>query len=149
MPRDRPTVADLVAEGRLISQAPDVAALRESLDEAARDIAAADANMGGFGSWADAMLYEAGLRSARAIVGAVGYRVVARDRAHVTTIDAADASTNGAQHAVFVRLHRMRRRRNEFMYEAAAVSTESDLQQARRDVSELASLARHAVERLG
>jgi hypothetical protein len=54
-----------------------------------------------------------------------------------------------AQHAVFVRLHRMRRRRNEFMYEAALVSSESDLQQARRYVSELVSLARHAVEHLG
>jgi len=51
MPRDRPTVADLVAEDRLVSQAPDVAVLRARLDEAARDIAAADANMGGFGSW--------------------------------------------------------------------------------------------------
>jgi len=72
MPRDRPTVADLVAEGRLVSQAPDVAALHTSLDEAARDIAAADVNLGSFGSWADVMLYEVGFRSARVVVGAAG-----------------------------------------------------------------------------
>ena len=115
---DQASIGGLVVAGRLVAQRADVAALEAMLDEAARDVAAADANMRSYGSWADAMLYEAALRSARVIVQAAGYRIVARDRAHVTTIDAADMLTGGAHHAVFTRLHRMRRKRNEFMYEA-------------------------------
>lgn len=139
------TIDKLVAEGRLVTQAPDASALSAMLEEAERDIAAADANVLMFGSWADAMLYESGLRSARVIVQAAGYRIIVRDRAHVTTIDAADALTGGAHHAAFIRLHRMRRRRNEFMYAATAEPTISDTQQARHDASLLSSVARQAV----
>lgn len=94
------------------------------------------------------MLYEAGLRSARVIVQAAGYRIDASARAHVTAIDAADTLTDDEHHPVFVRLHRMRRRRHEFMYETAPDPTEQDLAQARRDVILLMSLARLATERI-
>ena len=139
------TIEKLIEESRLVAQAPDKSALAALLEEAEHDIVAADANLLTFGSWADAMLYESGLRSARAIVQAAGYRIVACDRAHVTTIDAADALTGGAHHAAFIRLHRMRRRRNEFMYAATAEPTASDTQQARQDASLLSSVARQAV----
>lgn len=145
MSRPRPAIENLVAQGRLVAQAADIRALEAMIDEADRDIAAADANVNAFGSWADAMLYESGLRSARVIVMAGGFRIVARDRAHVSTIDAADELTEGAHHAVFVRLHRMRRRRNEFMYEASVDPTVSDIEQARKDITLLLELARQAV----
>ncbi len=92
------------------------------------------------------MLYEAGLRCSRIIVQAAGYRIDAGAGAHRTAIDAADALTGRARHTVFVRLHRMRRRRNEFMYETAADPTEQDLAQARRDVVLLHEVARKALE---
>lgn len=138
-------VTRLVTEGRLIRQAPDKRALGETLDGAERDIQAADANLDSFSPWSDAMLYEAGLRAARAIVQAGGFRIDAGAGAHKTTIDAADALTSGGQHAIFVRPHRMRRRRNDFMYGTAPDPTASDLRQARADVVTLVNLARQAV----
>lgn len=144
----RPVIAALVAEGRLIVQAPDGMTLAATIDGAERDVAAADANTKDFSPWADTMLYEAGLRSARAIVQANGYRVDAGARAHITAIDAADSLTDGAHHRLFVRLHRMRRRRNEFMYGTTVDPTEQDLAQARRDVVDLIAVARRAIEGL-
>lgn len=139
------TVARLVAEGRLIAQEPDKRALVETLDGAERDIDAADANLESFSPWSDAMLYEAGLRASRAIVQAGGFRIDAGAGAHKTTVDAADALTDSRHHAVFVRLHRMRRRRNDFMYGTAPDPTASDLIQARADVVALIVVARQSV----
>ena len=141
----RPNVADLVAQGRLRPQEPDLDALTVTLNLAARDLEAAAANEGRFAPWAETMLYEAGLRAARAIVMAAGYRIAA-DRGHVTAIDAADALTDGRQHRIFVRLHRLRRRRHEFMYETAADPGAQELATAREDVVNLIALAR---ERIG
>lgn len=98
------TVTRLVAEGRLIAQEPDKRALVETLDGAERDIEAADANLASFSPWSDAMLYEAGLRAARAIVAAGGFRIDAGAGAHKSTVDAADALTDGRHHAIFVSL---------------------------------------------
>jgi hypothetical protein len=147
--RGVPSIAGLVAEGRLVAQTPDRPALEVAIDGAGRDVAAADANIRSFGPWADAMLYEAGLRSARVIVQAAGFRIDAGARAHVTAIDAADTLTNLDHHLIFVRLHRMRRRRNDFMYATTADPSDQDLAQARRDVMTLISLARRAIEDLG
>ena len=136
----------MIAAGRLVPQAPDRQALIYVVDAAARDVIASDANIALFSPWAEAMLYEAGLRAARVIVQAVGYRIDAGQGAHVTAIDGADAITERAHHPMFVRLHRMRRRRHDFMYETAAEPTERDLAQARVDVESLIEIARHAVE---
>lgn len=106
MPEPRLRIADLVAAGRLRAQEPDPDALEESLNLAERDLDAAAANRDRFAPWAETMLYEAGLRAARAIVMAAGYRISA-DRGHVTAIDAADALTDGRHHRIFVRLHRL------------------------------------------
>ena len=141
-----PSVAELLEAGRLVRQPADVRALREALVLAARDINAADANRDTFTPWADAMLYEAGLRSARVIVQAAGYRIDAGARAHVTAIDGADALTGHRHHRLFVRLHLMRRRRNDFMYETAPDPTETDLAQARIDVEAVVVLAKVALE---
>ena len=111
-----------------------------------RDVEAAAANESRFASWAETMLYEAGLRAARAIVMAAGYRI-AVDRGHVTAIDAADALTDGRHHRVFVRLHRLRRRRHEFMYETAADPGAQELATAREDVKNLIALARRRIGR--
>jgi hypothetical protein len=143
-----PSVAELLAAGRLVPQAADMRALREALELAARDIQAADANRDTFTPWADAMLYEAGLRGARVIVQAAGYRIDAGARAHVTAIDAADALTGHRHRLLFVRLHRMRRRRNEFMYEAAPDPTDTDLAQARLDVEAVVALANATLDAL-
>lgn len=110
-----------------MAQAPDRTALEATIDGAERDVVAADANFNTFGPWADAMLYEAGLRSARVIVQAAGFRIDAGARAHVTAIDAADTLTGPEHHFIFVRLHRMRRRRNDFMYGTSADPTAEDL----------------------
>ena len=130
----------------MVRQPADVRALREALELAARDIQAADANRETFTPWADAMLYEAGLRGARVIVQAAGYRIDAGARAHVTAIDGADALTGHRHHRLFVRLHRMRRRRNDFMYETAPDPSETDLAQARVDVEAVVVVARTAIE---
>lgn len=143
--RGLPTIAELLEAGRLVPQPPDVRALGEALVLAARDIQAADSNRDSFTPWADAMLYEAALRAARVVVQAAGYRIDAGARAHMTAIDAADALTGHRHHRLFVRLHRMRRRRNEFMYEAAPDPTESDLAQARLDAEAVVELARAAL----
>ena len=136
----------MVAAGRLAEQAPDRFSLGLVVEGAERDVLASDANLATFGPWADVMLYEAGLRSARAIVQAGGFRIDSGARAHVTAIDAADALTNRKHHTIFVRLHRMRRRRHEFMYQAVADPTAQDLAQARRDVMSLIAVARAAIE---
>jgi hypothetical protein len=141
-------IRGLVAEGRLVPQAPDRVALETTLAGARRDVKAADANIEKFSPWSDAMLFEAGLRSTRAIVQAAGYRIDAGAWAHVTTIDAADALTDGVHHLIFVRLHRMRRRRKEFMYGTSPEPTASDLAQARSDVLTMIELARAAVEQI-
>ena len=145
MPDRRPNVADLVAQGRLRPQEPDLDALTVTLDLAERDLDAAAANEARFAPWAETMLYEAGLSAARAIVMAAGYRIAA-DRGHVTAIDAADALTDGRQHRIFVRLHRLRRRRHEFMYETAADPGAQELAAAREDV---VTLIAHARGRIG
>lgn len=72
MRRDRPSLGEMLAEGRLVAQVPDRVTLGAMVDSAERDVAAADANQASFSPWADAMLYEAGLRSARVIVQAAG-----------------------------------------------------------------------------
>lgn len=146
MPELHPKLADLVAEGRLRPQEPDPVALAETLDLAERDLEAAAANEGRFAPWAETMLYEASLRAARAIVLAAGYRIAA-DRGHVTAIDAADALTGGRHHRVFVRLHRLRRRRHEFMYETAAEPGAQELATARQDVETLIEVARKRIGR--
>lgn len=142
------SVVEMLGAGRLVVQAPDRVTLGHVLDGAERDVVASDANIAAFSPWAEAMLYEAGLRSARVIVQAAGYRIDAGAGAHVTAIDAADAITGHVHHPVFVRLHRMRRRRNNFMYETTVDPTEQDLAQARRDVETLIAVARDAVERI-
>lgn len=143
------SVEGLIAAGRLVPQAPDLVALRLVVEAAARDVVASDANIELFSPWAETMLYEAGLRAARVIVHAAGYRIDAGQGAHMTAIDGADAITGRAHHAVFVRLHRMRRRRHDFMYETAVDPSERDLAQARADVTSLIDLAQHAIEAIG
>jgi hypothetical protein len=135
----------LIAEGRLRPQVVDLAALRAMLGAAEGDLEAANAIASTSPSWAEAMLYEAGLRSARVIVQAAGFRISA-DRGHVTAIDAADALTDGILHRRFVRLHRMRRVRHDFMYDVGRAPSESDLGQARIDVEALLAAARQAVD---
>lgn len=136
----------MIAAGRLRAQEPDHAALVETLDLAERDLEAAAANKDRFAPWAETMLYEAGLRAARVIVMAAGYRISA-DRGHVTAIDAADALTDGGHHRAFIRLHRLRRRRHEFMYETAPEPGAQELATARDDVEKLIALARARVRR--
>ena len=138
----------MIAAGRLRAQEPDPTAIVESLDLAERDLEAAAANKDRFAPWAETMLYEAGLRAARAIVMAAGYRVSA-DRGHVTAIDAADALTGGIHHRIFVRLHRLRRRRHEFMYETAAEPGAQELATARADVTQLIGIARQRIAQAG
>ena len=140
-------LAELIADGLLRLQPPDRAALEGSIGAAERDVEAARANASTFPAWAETMFYEAGLRSARAIVGAAGYRVAA-ERGHVTAIDAADALTAGAHHPIFVRLHRMRRTRHEFMYETRPDPSRQDLERAAHDVTQLIEVATVAVEAL-
>jgi len=141
-------IPEMLAAGRLVRQAPDLVFLGSAIESAERDVLAADANVATFSPWADAMLYEAGLRAARVIVQAAGFRIDAGAGAHITAIDAADAVTEGAHHTVFVRLHRMRRRRNSFMYESTPDPSESDLAQARIDVRSVIELANQSVESL-
>ena len=100
-----------------------------------------------FPAWAEAIFYEAGLRCARAIVGAAGYRI-SSERGHVTAIDAADTLTGGSHHPVFVRLHRMRRTRHEFLYETRPDPSRTDLDRAARDVDRLVDVAASAVARI-
>ena len=145
MPPRLPSIAEQVAAGLLVAQSPDKVALEDSISAAERDVTAAAANTSAFGQWADAMLYEAGLRCARVLVLAGGYRIRAGAGAHRTAIDAADAITGQRHHRLFVRLHRMRRRRNDFMYETAPDPSQADLAQARLDVDALIALARTAL----
>ena len=135
-----------MADGRVVAQPPDVRTLQAVLAAGRRDLDAAESNRAAYAPWADAMLYEAGLRAARVIVHAAGYRIDAGKGAHATTVDAADVLTGGRSHPVFARLHRMRRRRNDFMYETAREPTEADLDQARADVTVLLGLATEALE---
>jgi hypothetical protein len=143
MTEDR-SVAGLVEAGQLRPQAPDWAALVETLALADRDLEAAAANSSRFAPWAETMIYEAGLRAARVIVMAAGYRIAA-ERGHVTAINAADALTGERHHRVFVRLHRLRRRRAELMYEAASEPGAQELATARADAEKLIALARERV----
>lgn len=117
-----------------------LAAIEQDLDAAA-DVA--DTSPG----WSETILYRAGLRCARVIVQAAGYRIAA-DRGHVTAIDAADAITKGREHRHFARLHRMRRMRHDFVYETGRDPSLSDLQQGRRDVEGLRDVAQKAIAAL-
>ncbi|MDA8203268.1 MAG: hypothetical protein M0Z49_11015 [Chloroflexi bacterium] len=92
------------------------------------------------------MLFEAGLRAARVIVQAAGYRIDAGKGADAATIDAADVLTGERRHAVFTRLQRMRRRRNDFMYDTAPDPSQTDLRQAQRDVTIVIAVADRALE---
>jgi hypothetical protein len=141
MPDRRVDLADLIADGRLRLQDPDSGLLEEMLEQAERDLEAASANQERFAPWAETMLYEAGLRAARVIVMAAGYRIAA-DRGHVTALDAADALTASRHHRIFVRLHRLRRWRHEFMYQTAPDPGTQELEQARSDVEKLIRVAR-------
>ena len=146
MARALASIADLVAEGRLIPQPPDATALGAVLAAGLRDLEAAEANRATYAPWADAMLYEAGLRAARVIVQAAGYRIDSGKGAHATTIDAADVLTDQRHHSVFTRLQRMRRRRNDFMYETAPEPSDGDLDRAGADVAILLELAAAALD---
>jgi hypothetical protein len=94
-----------------------------------------------------AMRYEAALRCARVVVQATGYRIAA-ERGHVTAIDAADAVTQGRHHRIFVRLHRMRRTRHDFMYETSPDPSTQDLDQAAKDVAALIEIAQAELDQL-
>ena len=146
----KPDLVDLgalVADGRLRPQDPDRHTLELVLAAALTDLAASTAVERTSPAWAESIVYEAGLRAARTIVQAAGFRI-AVDRGHVTAIDAADALTDGRLHRQFVRIHRMRRVRHEFMYEVGHPPTTSDLLTARRDVDVLLAEARAAVSRI-
>lgn len=145
MPESPQTVASLVASNRLRPQEPDRAAIAETLDLAVRDLEASAANRERFAPWAETMLYEAGLRAARAIVMLAGYRIAA-ERGHVTAIDAADVLTDRRHHRIFVRLHRLRRRRHEFMYELAPEPGAQELDTAEQDIKRLLGIARSRVD---
>jgi hypothetical protein len=111
------------------------------LDLAERDLEAAAAVAKRFPAWAETMIYEAGLRAARVTVMAAGYRIAA-ERGHVTALNAADALTGEEHHRTFLRLHRLRRRRAEFMYEAASEPGAQELATARSDALTLIEIAR-------
>ena len=140
-----PDLAEFVTDGRLRPQTPDRGALSATVIAARADLAAAGTIAVASPSWAEAMLYEAGLRTARVIVQAAGFRIAA-DRGHTTAIDAADLLTHGAHHRRFVRLHRMRRQRHEFMYETGRPPSESDLATDKADVESLLAVAEQAIE---
>ena len=142
-PRE-PRFDQLVAEGRLRLQSADRQMLEKTLESARQDVAAASAMEKASLSWTEAILYEAGLRCARIIVQAAGWRIAA-DRGHQTAIDAADALTDGRLHRIFLRLHRMRRVRHEFMYEVGHEPSRADVAQARRDVAALIAEAQAVV----
>lgn len=144
MTLDLVDLGELVGDGRLRPQPADPVALRAVLDAAGDDLVAVAAVETASPSWAETMLYEAGLRAARVIVQAAGFRIAA-DRGHVTAIDAADALTDGGHHRRFVRLHRMRRMRHEFMYETRHPPSAADLAQARLDVEALLAAAETAI----
>lgn len=144
MPDGRPDVAELLASGSLHPQTPDANELRAMLNAAEQDLKAAESIGDRFPARAEAILYEAGLRAARIVVMASGYRI-AVERGHVTAIDAADALTEGRRHRLFVRLHRLRRRRHGFLYTAAPDPTTQELATARGDAAALIELARDAI----
>ena len=75
---------------------------------------------------------------------AAGHRI-ATDRGRVTAIDAGDALTDGRHHRLFVRLHRLRRRRHGFLYTSAPDRTTQELATARTDASAPVTLARDAI----
>jgi hypothetical protein len=145
MVRPLVSIAELVSSGRLVPQPPDAAALRAVLAAGRRDLEAAESNRASYAPWSDAMLYEAGLRAARVIVQAAGYRIDTGKGAHAATIDAADVLTDQRHHPEFTRLQRMRRRRNDFMYDTAPEPTHADLDRARLDVSLLLDVAQKAL----
>jgi hypothetical protein len=146
MVRALASISELVSAGRLVPQPADAAALLAVLVAGRRDLEAAEANRATYAPWSDVMLYEAGLRAARVIVQAAGYRIDAGKGAHAATIDAADVLTGQSHHPEFTRLQRMRRRRNDFMYDTAPEPTQADLDRARLDVTLLLDLAGKAVE---
>jgi|SRR5450756_116411 len=146
MVRALASITELVSSGRLVPQPPDAAALLAVLVAGRRDLEAAESNRVTYAPWSDAMLYEAGLRAARVVVQAAGYRIDAGKGAHAATIDAADVLTGQRHHPQFTRLQRMRRRRNDFMYGTAPEPTQADLDRARLDVTLLLDLAGKAVE---
>lgn len=142
-----PDIEDLIAQARVRTARPDGDALQAALASALDDIAAANEIQERHPAWAEAMLYEAGLHCARTVVQASGYRISAQG-GHVAAIDAADSLTGGEHHRLFVRLHRMRRMRHDFMYETAPDPSIQDLDQAHRDVEALLVVARKAVDTL-
>ena len=146
MVRALASISELVSAGRLVPQPADAAALHAVLLAGRRDLEAAEANRATYAPWSDVMLYEAGLRAARVIVQAAGYRIDAAKGAHAVTIDAADVLTDQRHHPAFTRLQRMRRRRNDFMYETAPDPANADLDRARLDVSLLLDVAQTAVD---
>src|SRR5450759_2492726 len=96
MVRALASITELVSSGRLVPQPADAAALLAVLVAGRRDLEAAEANRATYAPWSDAMLYEAGLRAARVVVQAAGYRIDAGKGAHAATIDAADVLTGQA-----------------------------------------------------
>lgn len=143
----RPSLDVFITDGRLRAQRSDVFTLEQMLDAARRDLDAADKMLEESRSWTEAILYEAGLRCARVIVQAAGWRIAA-DRGHQTAIDAADGITQDRQHRRLLRLHRMRRVRHEVMYEVGREPSQSDIEQARRDVVALIAEAEAAIGRI-
>ena len=149
MTRPLASITELVSSGRLVPQPSDAPALQAVLVAGRRDLEAAEANRATYAPWSDAMLYEAGLRAARIIVQAAGYRIDAGKGAHAATIDAADMLTGHRHHLAFTRLQRIRRRRNDFMYETASEPTHADLDRARHDVTLLLDAAEKALVAIG
>ena len=81
---------ELIADGRLRIQRLDRHALEEVIAAARADLVAARAMAAISPGWTEAILYEAGLRCARVIVQAQGFRISA-DKGQQTAIDAANA----------------------------------------------------------
>lgn len=143
-----PVIAEFAADGRLRAARPDRHTLEKTVEQARHDLPTADSIRDSSPNWAEAILYEAGLRCARVIVQAAGWRISA-NRGHETAIDGADEVTGGRVHRRLLRLHRMRRVRHAFMYDVGHEPSLSDLDTAKSDVLALIQEAESAIAALG
>ena len=119
------TCNDLLRAGRIRRERISKAEIRRALERAERDLKVARKIMAEDWDWGFAVAYNAVLQASRAFMFARGYRPASAE-GHKTTFAFVRATLGRGHESLITYFDRMRRKRNQAIYDVAGIITETE-----------------------